>query len=735
MLLASDAFLDGTSKSMYARGRKPLMDRVETTRERGATMSWYARLWLGVLGSIVASGTVTAYTGQPASTVGLCQYVRSNGKYLITTVCTAWEQAKQAEYGFTYVSALGYAFYGGQAQPVGTVELCQYDHKTAGIVDGHLTTTVCSGSIGNGYEYVWKLGWVFSGAGAKPPGTVEFCEYSHATLGALTTTACSGTSRSDLEANGWVYQWKLAYVFSPAAAAPWSSPFALTNGTIAASVYPSSQRDLALYTQVFQAYPSEIPPSVITADDNVTRIYLLPTAWTWKCFSTLNYLQRPIVSQSSVGPVPRFSYCPLATWPDALSRIETTGAWTWGNADASPDPRDWRRGYNAVFGVHVVNDNGARNVIGFTHGQNDNVKLCSDPPACQHVSYWSQNTIKAAKTPSASDCKYCGGQPCGCPECAPTNCNGNANCSGNWPGYQEIGWCQFGSFAAKVEQPYEYYATPMSYPSLLTPLGVSPLGDAGPVLWPGTKYSDPGGPGPYHITSFIGGGYSYLYYHSGLPSCTKMARAAVTGSDVGAFYVLQGTTFPNPSLPTGFTTANAHAFLGQVGTESTCMFSDEYAPATWAHGFFNIAQVRANGVLTPYYLAVEDRSKVDGSGAEVVLRISNSPSNWAASTKYPIETLGKLCFAGTQLYKACNGDGDCPSGGANSCRGGWGTSHFTYASLVDKNGKSNDVIDAEEFYVVGNNPSGNHFSGETHRMTARRYCIQIAGTGVVCSPT
>jgi len=86
-----------------------------------------------------------------------------------------------------------------------------------------------------------------------------------------------------------------------------------------------------------------------------------------------------------------------------------------------------------------------------------------------------------------------------------------------------------------------------------------------------------------------------------------------------------------------------------------------------------------------------------------VLRISDSPWNWANATKYTVETVD----------------------------GGWGSLRFTYPRFVDKNANSNDVIDAEEFYIVGNNPNGN-YGGDQYMLSARRLCIEVAGN--ICNP-
>lgn len=203
--------------------------------------------------------------------------------------------------------------------------------------------------------------------------------------------------------------------------------------------------------------------------------------------------------------------------------------------------------------------------------------------------------------------------------------------------------------------------------------------DVGPIDWPSVGYVVNGASTHafyYHNTSYADDQYLYAYTgalgytDAGIPAgCTTMSRAPLSqAGNPAAWRKYYNGSFSELSVPVGFDKDNIPAFAGIGGGRESCIFSDDVA-AGITDQYLNVARV--NG--TPYYLAVQERTEAD-TIESVGLRLSSDLIHW--SDFVPLER----------------------------ATGSWGTSRFTYPTLYNKDATSTDVIDADEFYLMGDQP-------------------------------
>lgn len=653
---------------------------------------------------------------QPPATIELCQYVLGAADQLSTTLCDPFSQwaLKSLVPGSSYSWKMGYAFafQTPGSQPYGTVPLCTYTNSTY----HYLTTTYCSQTqIDARYGPGWspsngnggQIGWVFWTGLPKPSGATELCEYKHSSGRFLATTQCDAASQANLAQAGFTYWGVLGYVYRNDAPPPWGSPTSIQDAseTVTAQVEPSSELDRVLHAQVYDAYASELPPVVFT-NDNGTRLYVMPTQWTYLCIGGDNYLAKALAP-----------WCALITQPDILDSVNSSGGWCDKQPTAS---RYWARTYDGMFSIHDVGTGPNRKLIGFAHGENQNVYEYQNSP-CSPTTLWCKNTVKANGIADQNACT-------------------RDTCAGNWttPAVYDA-WTEFSAFASTLTASYD---------------GVWPgtFSDMGPAVWPGTlpgyaappTYDQLGAVGLYHPTSFVDGTDVYLYYQNITPSilgwgCIEVARATLdANSAVGPFKAYRSGSFSALNvLPASLT-------FDTLGNESECMTRGPETTSV-AEVYFNVAKIRN----TPYYVSVEesvDYSNPPAPKTRILLRISLNPYSWkgASVTAYTLDEVGSgaactgtgqgTCAAReTCTAQVCSvsgsactgtGQGTCPAGQTcqpRLCAGGWGSSNFTYPTFVDKGGTSNYAIDANDFYVIGNWPNGGH------SLWSRRLCIALPG--------
>lgn len=675
----------------------PLHSPLPTAR-RNRLLTWTLPLALTLASSLDAANV--APVSEPAHRA-LCRYQQSTDwtSTLTWVDCDARQKASFDDHGWTLTERLGFVLDPAESAS-GTKPLCVFFHDCdPSDTEGRdfLTSDRCTVS-----EVAARYGrqcWHRTNGPANPigrvfdqpaAGRIPICEYKHAyTEQMFVTTACSNSAVDEL-AGYDLYPIDpggsasiLGYVRSPGSP-PYMASQIVRNGDLELEVFQSDVRDRRLYAQRFLGYPSELPPLVLPdlgADG--ADLVLLSTGWTWQCSSTANFLEDPLVGEGASGGL---DACELATEPDVLDRIDTAGIYY---RQPEPDGPVWRRTYNGILGMHSMRlDRGQHKLIGFTHGENQNLNVSGQP--------WIMNNIKTIQDPLTrdgchGDLPVCSGptSPKGC--CDPETENCYANCGGNFiPGEPWInGWSQFGSFVSLVEGSKHRHDPAM--PALED--------ERGPVLWsrgagsglPEYLYEDMGAAGPYHPSSALdehpagSGGMSkvYLYFHNSEP-CLQMASADVDpqSGSVGDFNLWTGTDFIGIAMPDGYSQSAPEASLGTAGGHSTCVFGDEGWGKRWKHHFFSVARLRENGSETNCWISVEERigtppDQAPQSGVEIVLRISDNPYDWKHSDALRLDWQPGL----------------------------FGASPLTYARFVDHNGLTTGAVDKEGFFIVGNQPS------------------------------
>lgn len=643
------------------------------------------RLTASALGLLALTAVAGPARGLDAEAISqLCRYDGSTaGSHRTLLQCDPLAKHTIQLAGFDYALPLGYAFRGDRAQPSGTVPICEYEHASK----GRLTTTWCDpglilGRYGSGWTPVGanggRIGWAYWAGLTQPDGATDFCEYVHSSGRYLATTQCSDAPRTQLELDGYTYRDVLGFVFAPNPTPPWAAGLQqIETGSISATIHPSSEQDRALWAQIF-SYPSEIAPIVVAEDENI-RHYLLSSAWTWRCKSKENLLVDPVQMDDEE--------CSVVTRSEHLDSIDKTGAWFLEQTLPFTLDNYWKRTYNGALRAHVVGVGPDRKVIGIMHGENQNygndgeyAPECDTAPTCVRTNVGDVSVALAA--PAA--------------------------------GYQGMtylpSWASFRAFANLGYVPFAGgWSSTQSFI------------DLGPVIWPDHLYvtATGGGGGPYHPTSFVNDNSFFAYYLDvpstpSIPQCIAAARAPLApGTLPGPLLVYNETTTPtysNPSLPTGFNVDPNSNFFSHLGGASTCLIKDGKIAL-----YFNVARLRG----TPYFISAHHRTHsytaaelaedgLEGIGwhEQIVLRLSTDPGNWDLAPAYLVED---RYVPGSTLP--------------------WGNLKFTYPIFYDKEGLTNDEVDPDDFYLVGNNPLGNAYtSADPFRPAAKRLCIAIGGS-------
>lgn len=131
-------------------------------------------------------------------------------------------------------------------------------------------------------------------------------------------------------------------------------------------------------------------------------------------------------------------------------------------------------------------------------------------------------------------------------------------------------------------------------------------------------------------------------------------------------------TFQNQALPNGFSKSNISSFYRTNGPPISCLFNNSF-DRTNADLYFHVAKI----IGTPFYLGVQESSP-NYKTWRLSLRLSSDLINWSEP---------KL------LYSA-----DTPWGGPSQ--------NFHYPTFLDKSGSTNEAINPDEFYIMGNGATG-----------------------------
>lgn len=204
----------------------------------------------------------------------------------------------------------------------------------------------------------------------------------------------------------------------------------------------------------------------------------------------------------------------------------------------------------------------------------------------------------------------------------------------------------------------------------------------GPVAWPHTGYKNPPNfrvnSGAYHTTLFIDNDFAYIYYVANnarnpqdidkrrQSKCISVVRAPVNEIDnLSSWRVYYNGNFENRSLPDGISYANMLNYFSAKGGEVDCI---NLAGSTIydAHLYFNIAKIRG----TDMYVGVQEH-EFSRRVWNVNVRFSKDLVNW--SKPYTVSESSGL----------------------------WGSGRYSYPTFLSKDGRSNSIIDSDEFYIIG----------------------------------
>ncbi|HZR79952.1 MAG TPA: hypothetical protein VFD92_02560 [Candidatus Binatia bacterium] len=653
-----------------------------------------------------------------APTTETCLYQELSGIYSPSASCEPLQQF-QVRASQSFVARLGYAIAGDTAAgdlPAGVVKTCiRYVTSVGGYV-----TNSCSPPPPN-IQDRGTLGYVFT---SSAPGLIPVCQLQNTSSSRYrTSTQCPPASPP----SGYTYLYTVGYVYSPTAAPPTTEIATLSTNALLASndvkLHVSTQtlpgRERNLYAQPYAAYPVENTPRVVTLVPGGERTYLFSTAWTHRCRSQVSLLDRFVAYTTAQYDAD----CNLYISPGMLASIDDTGLFT----IAPPPPgREWGRTYNAIWDAQIINKRIAPTLVASIIGQEENMKYFSDSALFLNVSKDEKVTDPVASTRN--------GIPCTDPSSGINYCVGGFVNGNLW----HNGWYQFSSFTSLATATVPNCIVPAPGCSLMN---AGALDEKGPVVWAQDGYytlktfneSWPVGTWIGNMT--VAGGKIYLFYKTSNPSkrgvrpspapfendqhCTTVALAKIKGSSVGAFRPYIKPLTPNgigkfaasrPTLPAGFTKESINDFwddLGSGGPWETgggtdCLFDDNHGPLCdpstdpqckppKASVEFKAVKVRGKRL----WISVEERLVVhkaqldgdpqleDAMTQQVVLRVSHNPGRkWHQASEYVLE--------------------QGPIGG------GWGSAKLTDPVFYDKNGEANDVVDPDDFWIVGNNPNANY---------------------------
>jgi hypothetical protein len=334
----------------------------------------------------------------------------------------------------------------------------------------------------------------------------------------------------------------------------------------------------------------------------------------------------------------------------------TTGEFYGQTMIGHPNGQDWRKNYYAIYSAnYFVHPTQGPVSIGFIHAENKT--------NCNGGNVTCQNTIDIMNLLST--------------------CPGGED----WERYNSFVCASWIPNTQATNSGQQYFSN-----------------DMGPIVWPSTGYLQPSGvkftTGVNVPSSIQSGGYMYLFFHDSGPygspgtppfypppgeegryEGVKVARAPLSDAlNPRAWQVFyrdpNGVETWHPSLPQGFTREAMAYYWNLPGPKSTVILGNE-ATNHFGGGRFSVAQVRN----TNYFIGVESYTDlsdpVPGTpGAyrqKTALRYSTDLVHWTDRQRI-IETVDS-----------------------------WTQSNLNYPALLGSDGWSNNLVDANDFYVVGTN--------------------------------
>ena len=406
-------------------------------------------------------------------------------------------------------------------------------------------------------------------------------------------------------------------------------------------------------------YNSELTPLSLR-QDNGKYLYILPSSWTWMCTSTQSFSLR-------TDYFLQLSDCKLITQHELVSSVSNTGEPTWVQdlSLKSSSRFPWKRAYDGMFGFKIIDTKFGKRVIGIKHGENMNAKF-------------GNIIFKSTVYPNVSE----------------TTC---------WSGYvnnqYQHCWDSFASFANLAWADYK---------TINTKSDIRNFYDEGPIIWPSKGYKDSSGnrtgAGIYHSTMFVDGDFIYLFAINSAPDrggrqCLMASRSPKSeGGLPHTWKNYYEGSFSENALPLDFSKEKMERFYSVRGGRATCVFdSTDTTAKERNHLFFNVAKVRN----TPYYLGVVEETEPPKSGVKAKwhLRfvISSDLIHW-----YPVQTctINQGCYNHIFHWTV--------EARTLEEKDAWPYAILSYPVLYNVNGVANDVIDADEFYLLGTNIANNH---------------------------
>lgn len=435
----------------------------------------------------------------------------------------------------------------------------------------------------------------------------------------------------------------------------------------------------------------EVPPWIIPGG-GTSRSYFLVNGIGSKVFSAdgspitasaLTPTTYPTQATSPVGescPWTHFSTLEVKTPSsgvrDASDRItlsdgfsadaNTTGEFVAEIAAGYPSGQDWRRTYYGIYSAQSINHPTQGTIsLGFIHSENRTA--CYNNHICDNTI----NTLQLATfCPSSSENDW-------------ERYNGFV-CASWVPNVQSTNWGQ------------QYFDN-----------------DIGPIVWPATGYLQPNNVkwtcGARHPSSIIYNGYIYVFFldcgsyggqnqppfyppyeGEGRQGGIKVARVPISDAlNPGAYTVFyrdpNGVETWNPSLPAGFTKETMASFLNVPGPKSTDIM--DMPPNLSGPQRFCVAAVRNTG----YFIGVETYQD------ETDINPVTNFARWKVALRYSSD----LVHWTTRQRIVTTADD-------------WSIFNLSYAALLGSDGWSNNVVDANDFYVVGSPTNMSSWFSKVH---------------------
>lgn len=639
-----------------------------------------------------------------AATVEVCRY-GDGFTTLPSSACDPRDQwSALSTDGRSFEARLGYAYAPdatASALPTGTTLACLHFSPGYG---GRLSTNC--GAAPPPFEDSGPVANIFTATDSLPAGRVPICEYRNSESGVyLTTTDLTNQHCTSLP-SGFEFVRIVGSLYDPRNPPPDVEIASLRvkknsvqpKATLYRSTLTLAGHERRLYAQVFSSYPGELTPMVVKLTPSGERTYLFPGSSMFRCASPDNLFDRAIFFEHPTQQCNHYLEMTMEDPPGPNGEL---------HFHTPPPGQDWKTSYNTFLSVHLLPVPPAIPVklVGIVHGQDQNMKYFPD----QQLFYSHVKT----EQPSA----FCGetslGYPCLVQEdplspvfhnyclsgfLASDFCPGETMKSG-W----HEGWFFKSVFLSKASVSIAALTSPGSTATLMD---AGPLSETGPIAWvnQGTwnlpsLYSDSWSVGPYFGSAVVRNNRMFLFFINSRPptgtyQCMAAAQATISkpGYEIGDFVAYNGHGgYSGPKLlPPRYSLDHMASFYDIYGGSAQCLFPNTSSPGDQYESMsFRVARVAGKNL----WISVEERFHHTPSGPmnQLVLRLSNHPGKrWEKASEVILDEVP----------------------------GGWGVRKLTDARFFDSTGTTNEQVDPNDFWIVGNRRSGD--TGDLEQLYAVR---------------